>query len=247
MGIVRRQAGRAAVGALTVAALLAAPAAARATLTVPPGSTLLSNELTLTRWTTPYGVATVREAPDVHARKVTRLRLWTEDGFPEVYLVLRRYRDARGRDWLLLRLPMRPNGQKGWAPAGALGPIGTVHTYLVIDRHRLVAVLYRDGRRIWSTRVGVGKASTPTPAGRFWIREKMRTGDPFGFYGPWALGTSAYSRLTDWPGGGVVGIHGTSEPWLIPGRPSHGCVRMRNGAIANLVRLVGVGTAVTIL
>jgi hypothetical protein len=23
-------------------------------------------------------------------------------------------------------------------------------------------------------------------------------------------------------GGGVVGIHGTNEPWLIPGRPSHG-------------------------
>ena len=61
-------------------------------------------------------------------------------------------------------------------------------------------------------RVGVGKPSTPTPAGKFWIREKFRVrGNPL--YGARAMGTAAYSNtLTDWPGGGVVGLHGTSEP-----------------------------------
>jgi lipoprotein-anchoring transpeptidase ErfK/SrfK len=92
----------------------------------------------------------------------------------------------------------------------------------------------------------VGKASTPTPAGRFWVREKMSTGNPGGAYGPWALGTSAYSPMSDWPGGGVVGIHGTNQPWLVPGRPSHGCVRMPNAAIRRLVGLIGVGTPVLI-
>ena len=61
-------------------------------------------------------------------------------------------------------------------------------------------------------------------------------------YGPYAVGTSAYSALSDWPGGGVVGIHGTDQPWLIPGRPSHGCIRMRNRDITFLVYRLPLGT-----
>jgi lipoprotein-anchoring transpeptidase ErfK/SrfK len=66
-------------------------------------------------------------------------------------------------------------------------------------------------------------------------------------YGPLAFGTSAYSKLSDWPGGGVVGIHGTNEPGLIPGRPSHGCVRVRNDKITKLARLMPIGTPVRIV
>jgi lipoprotein-anchoring transpeptidase ErfK/SrfK len=69
-----------------------------------------------------------------------------------------------------------------------------------------------------------------TPAGRFYIRERLRKRRDSPIYGPWAFGTSAYSALSDWPGGGVVGIHGTNQPGLIPGRPSHGCIRVRNPA-----------------
>ena len=122
----------------------------------------------------------------------------------------------------------------------------TVSTQLVIDRRRLRATLYRAGRRIWRSPVGIGKRSTPTPAGRFWIRERIRVSNSTGLYGPWAFGTSGYSVLSDWPGGGVVGIHGTNEPGLIPGRPSHGCVRVPNPAIARLARLMPIGTPVRI-
>jgi lipoprotein-anchoring transpeptidase ErfK/SrfK len=142
---------------------------------------------------------------------------------------------------------MRPNGLRGWVREESLGPRGLTRLQLVIDRHRLVATLFRDGRRIWRSRIGVGKPSTPTPGGRFWIREKFRTGNPGGFYGPWAMGTSAYSNLSDWPGGGVVGIHGTSQPGLIPGRPSHGCIRVPNRAVSRLARLMGVGTPVWVV
>jgi lipoprotein-anchoring transpeptidase ErfK/SrfK len=102
--------------------------------------------------------------------------------------------------------------------------------------------LYDHGHRAFQARVGVGKPSTPTPAGKFWIREKFRVGgNPL--YGARAMGTAAYSRtLTDWPGGGIVGLHGTSEPGLIPGRPSHGCVRLRNRDIKRLYALTPVGT-----
>ena len=57
--------------------------------------------------------------------------------------------------------------------------------------------------------------------------------DPF--FGTFALETSAYSRLTDWPGGGVVGIHGTSLPQLLGQAVSHGCIRVDN-AVATQAR-----------
>ena len=61
------------------------------------------------------------------------------------------------------------------------------------------------------------------------------------------FGISARSAvLTDWPGGGFVGIHGTNEPYLIPGHISHGCIRLRNPAILALARLMRVGSPVTI-
>jgi lipoprotein-anchoring transpeptidase ErfK/SrfK len=67
-------------------------------------------------------------------------------------------------------------------------------------------------------------------------------------YGTRAIGTSAYAPgLTDWPGGGVVGMHGTNEPGLVPGRPSHGCIRLRNAAINRLYRLVPKGTPIEII
>jgi lipoprotein-anchoring transpeptidase ErfK/SrfK len=95
--------------------------------------------------------------------------------------------------------------------------------------------------------VAVGKASTPTPRGSFWIRERLRGLGNGTSYGPWAFGTSAYSNLSDWPGGGVVGIHGTNRPNLIPGRPSHGCVRVRNDKVRQLARLMPIGTPVRVI
>jgi lipoprotein-anchoring transpeptidase ErfK/SrfK len=128
----------------------------------------------------------------------------------------------------------------------ALGPLYRVRTQLVVDRRRLRATLYKRGRRIWSAPVGVGKQSTPTPAGHFWIREKFKTNGSGGIYGPVAFGSSDYSVLSDWPGGGVIGIHGTNEPSLIPGRPSHGCIRVQNPAVRILWRLMPIGTPLLI-
>jgi len=62
-----------------------------------------------------------------------------------------------------------------------------------------------------------------------------------------AFETSAYSKLTEWPGGGLVGIHGTDEPWLIGQAVSHGCVRMTNQAALVLKRLVPLGAPITIV
>jgi hypothetical protein len=212
----------------------------------PLGTERLSDELRLSRYAGAVARATVRKRPSLRAPRVDRLHFLTEDGPFEVYPVLSSRVDDADRTWLHIRLPGRPNGRTGWVQRGALGPLKAVRTLLRVNRTTLRATLLRDGRRIWSSRIGVGTASTPTPAGSFWIRNRLRVPASTPAYGPYAFGTGAYSVLSDWPGGGVIGIHGTDAPGLIPGRPSHGCVRVPNAAITRLWRLLPVGTPVTI-
>lgn len=229
-----------------LAVLLLPAAAGAATAPGAKDTTRLSNEWTFTRWAHPVRRTPIRWSPTPQARQITRLHYLTEDGFPEVYPVLRSWRDPKRHAWLEVRIPMRPNGRTGWVRRSALGPYFRVRTVLVVVRRKLRATLYKRGRPILRTPVGIGKPSTPTPAGRFWIREKFRTPDPAGLYGPAAFGSSDYSVLSDWPGGGIIGIHGTSEPSLIPGRPSHGCIRVRNRAVRRLWRLMPIGTPLLI-
>ena len=233
------------MGALALLSALALPAAASAG-PQPAGSVQLSDGRTYAHWAHPEHQGAVRRRPSPRSRLVARLHFRTEDRFSEVYPALRRFTDRRGRGWIRVRVPGRPNGRTGWVRAFALGPLNRVRTRLVVNRGTLRATLYRSGRRIWRSRIGVGTPSTPTPRGHFWIREKFKTANPGGSFGPYAFGTGAYSVLSEWPGGGVIGIHGTSQPGLIPGRPSHGCVRVPNPAILRLSRLMPVGTPVRI-
>jgi len=233
------------IGALALLVALGLPAGASAA-SHPAGSVSLTDGRTFAYWAHPQQRAIVRRLPSRGSRRVARLHLKTEDGFPEVYPVLRAFADRRKRIWVRVRIPMRPNGRTGWVRASALSPLDRIRTRLLVDRRRLRATLYRSGRRIWRSRIGVGTPSTPTPGGHFWIREKFKVGNAGGSFGPRAFGTGAYSVLSEWPGGGVVGIHGTNQPWLIPGRPSHGCIRVPNRAILRLARLMPIGTPVHI-
>jgi len=209
--------------------------------------TRLSNLRTRTRWAYPMEAAVIRSAPGRRSAAIGRLRYLTVDDQAEIYLALASARLASGQTWIRVEYPGRPNGRTGWVPREALGTLQTVDGYLLVDEERLEATLYRDGRPVFSAPVGIGKASTVTPKGHFYVMEKLRTlNSPA--YGPYALGTSAYApTLSEWPGGGVVGIHGTDEPRLIPGRPSHGCVRMRDADIERLWHLIAVGTPIEIV
>ncbi len=213
-------------------AVFAPPAAAR--------DVRLSDERSYTRTAEVRDVVPVRRAPDRDAARVGRLHHWTEGRFPETYLLQRR-RVVDGAAWVRIRLPGRPNGRAGWVPAEALRPAQLTRWALVLDRSRQRIKLLRKGRVVWRAPVGIGAPGMETPRGRFWVREKFPVpGD--GIYGPWAFGTSAYSALSEWPGGGVIGLHGTNQPDLIPGRPSHGCIRLRNADIRHLARRIPIGT-----
>jgi hypothetical protein len=215
-------------------------------VTGPLGDEKLSNERTVTRIGRPARIYKVRSGPGRHHRTIAKLRFVTEDNAPESYLVLRSKLVRGKHPWLEIRLPQRPNGSKGWVPRAALGRLRVLTTALEIDKRRLKARLFDDGREVWTASIGIGAPSTPTPSGRYWIRERLPNLGGNAAYGPLAFGTAAYSRLSEWPGGGVIGLHGTNAPGLIPGRPSHGCIRVRNDKIVKLDKLMPVGTPVWI-
>ncbi len=206
----------------------------------------LSDERTVTRWSTALDPAVVRSRPDPGADPVTRLRYQTESGLPEIYVGLEQAFGADGRHWVRVRIPGRPNARKGWVRRTALGRWRVSRDQLVVDQRARTASLHRRGRVVWRSRIGVGTRATPTPSGAFYVRERIRNLGGSPIYGPVAFGTSAYSRLSEWPGGGVIGIHGTDRPDLLPGRVSHGCIRVANPDIRRLARLLRVGTPVLI-
>jgi L,D-transpeptidase catalytic domain len=199
----------------------------------------------VTRWAPVIEPTQARRRPSLHSPVVARVGTSTPEGTANLV-------DADGeveRDgvaWVRARLSVLPSGTTGWLPRRALGGWSFVDTRVVIDRAALTLTLYRDGRRVFRAPVGIGAAGTATPTGQFYVRDRLtRYASPE--YGPVAFGTSARSAVeTDWPAGGFIGIHGTDQPGLIPGRISHGCVRLRNAAILALARVMPVGTPVTI-
>jgi lipoprotein-anchoring transpeptidase ErfK/SrfK len=229
-----------------------APARAVALPAAPPSALRiarprpLKTDPHLTRWTIVRRPTVARAAPDASAAVLARLTPRTPERTENLLVVLGVATDPHGGVWVHARLPVLPNGTAGWVPRNAVGPYASVTTRLVVSRELLTATLYRDGRVIFRAPVGVGTAAWPTPPGEFAVRSRL-TSYRSPFYGPIAFGTTARSAvLTDWPAGGYVGIHGTNEPELLPGHVSHGCIRMRNGDILKLARLLPIGTRLTI-
>jgi hypothetical protein len=187
-----------------------------------------------------------RTAPSRAAAPVARLARLTPERTTNLVLALDGRRTSESV-WIHVRLPILPNNTTGWVPRRTLSDWKVVRTRLVVDRTRLTADLYRFGKRVFFARVAIGQPQWPTPPGEFYIRNQLYGfDDPF--YGPIAFGTNARSPvLTDWPGGGFIGIHGTNQPQLVPGRVSHGCIRLTNRDIVRLAKLMPVGTPLTVL
>jgi lipoprotein-anchoring transpeptidase ErfK/SrfK len=222
-------------------ALMAAVAASLAPASA--NTTPASEQLWPRAGTVLVGSLAARVAPDPKARVVHVLRQFRSDYRPQVVLAVRETVGADGRVWDKLSLPMRPNGTYGWVPAETITITPRV-TRIVVRRGERRLRVYRGSRVLFSTPVAVGSKGRETPLGSFYVTARFVPDDSF--LGTFAFETSAYSKLTDWPGGGVVGIHGTSQPWLLGRAVSHGCVRVSNAAAAVLARLVPLGTPISI-
>ena len=188
----------------------------------------------------------VRSAPRPDARRVTVLREFRADYRPQVVLALGQVADpdTGALAWYRISVPGRPNGRTGWIEAAA-ADVRPLKTLIRIDRSARSLEVWRGNRLALKTKVAVGRPGMETPLGLFYVTWRfVPTNRGLGRF---AFETSAYSRLSDWPGGGIVGIHGTFEPWLLGRAVSHGCVRVGNGAILRMRALVPVGTPIRIV
>jgi len=188
--------------------------------------------------------AVVRTAPSSRARRVAVMREFRADFRPQIVLAHELRADASGGLWYRIRIPGRPNGRTGWIRSGAAQLAPTV-AEIVIHRGARTLELYRGGKLRLKTRAAVGAPGMETPLGTFYVTSRFRPANSF--LGSYALETSAYSRLSEWPGGGVVGIHGTSRPDLLGRAVSHGCVRVSNSAALVLKRLAPLGTPIRVV
>jgi lipoprotein-anchoring transpeptidase ErfK/SrfK len=202
-----------------------------------PASYPAAGELVATR-------VAVRASPDRAAKIVRLLQQFRSDYRLQIVLAVGQASAPDGSAWFKLNLPMRPNGTVGWIPA-ASAALKPTQSRIVVHRGLKRIALYRGSKRLLHAKVAVGAPGRETPLGEFYVTARFVPDDPF--LGSYALETSAYSRLTEWPGGGKVGIHGTSKPWLLGKAVSHGCVRVSNQTALALRRLAPVGTPISIV
>lgn len=161
--------------------------------------------------------------------------------------VLGRATSRTGGSWLLVRLPGRPNGHRGWISANRTRRTST-EWHLRVDLSTRWVTVYRHGLARRHFRAVIGSPSTPTPRGVYFIEEGLAL-SPREAGGPFALATSARSNVfQEFAGGpGQIGIHGTDNLSGAPGTAvSHGCIRLRTRAISWLARRVGAGVPLTI-
>lgn len=156
-----------------------------------------------------------------------------------------------GREWIPVRLPMRPNERVGWVRADTVR-VQRSRWYLEVRVGARTLLAWHRGRVIRRSRVVVGAAATPTPRGLFAVQEVVAQRDPSGFLGPWALHLTAHSNvLFDYGGGqGRAAIHGRGgESLLDPlgSARSNGCVRIDNRDVRWLAARVTAGTPVEIV
>jgi lipoprotein-anchoring transpeptidase ErfK/SrfK len=199
-----------------------------------------------------YAATVVVPQIDVHvqpsetSRVVVRLDKRNENGAPTTFLLKRSDRGVDGRAWYDVMLPIRPNGSTGWIRADDVDITGLRYA-IVVHLVSFRLDLLDNNRRTEALPIGVGAQNTPTPAGRYYVKEVIRPPDPDTVYGRYVLGLSGFSNvLLHWPDGGVIGIHGTNDPSSIGRRVSHGCIRMSNDNITRLAHLLPLGTPVTV-
>lgn len=187
--------------------------------------------------------AAVFSGPSEHASTHTILPLYTLLSHQRTSLPVL----GRHGAFLHVRLPGRPNGHAGWIRARSARTWTTPWHVLIRTASKRLFV-FKGRRIVRSFPVVVGKASTPTPRGRFFVEEALIL-PARAMGGPDAFALSARSTVfQEFDGGpGQVAIHGIQGIGGTPGTAvSHGCIRATATALQYMIRRFGTGTPVDI-
>ena len=140
--------------------------------------------------------------PKAGAQRVAVLNQFRPDFRPQYVLALEAVRTKSGQPtWYRISVPGRPNGRTGWVRAAAL-ELQPVQKRVVIYRGARKFEFWDGARLVRSGKVAVGAPGAETPLGLFYVTDKFDPAiDPdWAILGAYAFETSAYSKLTDWPG-----------------------------------------------
>ncbi len=154
---------------------------------------------------------------------------------------------AGGLGWLHVRLPGRPNGRTGWIRQVAT-VASTTSWKILVDVSRRRVIIYQYGQPVRTVEAIVGKPSTPTPRGEFFVEEAIQM-EANEVGAPYALALSARSYVfQEFDGGpGQIALHGLENVGGFLGSAvSHGCVRLDNNTMHWLVIRIGPGVPVTV-
>lgn len=198
-------------------------------------------------------IKSVHGVPDMASRKLAAVADQRPITLVRTSLpVLAQKTDAEGRLWLRVRLPGRVFHRKTPPPSGWITASDTrmemTAWHVVVDTHTKRVVVYRNGRQVRSFGAIVGKPSTPTPRGEYFVEEVVRL--PSKFAGaPYALALSARSNvLQEFAGGpGQIALHGIDNVGgQIGTAESHGCVRLTTAGVTWLAQHIRAGVPLTI-
>ena len=235
-------------------AIVALPLAACASAEVPesagdaPPATVAATTSTTTGpslttvATTPESTLDVYDSPDAVApsHQVTAPE---GPGVPLTFVVL----EEQG-ERLHVELPERPNGSTGWIDRDGV-TLQAHDFHITVSLADFNITVFQGDEVILDAPVGVAADNTPSPGGTYFTTSLLQPPDPNSAYGTYAYGLSAFSEvLESFSGGpGQLGIHGTNDDASIGTEVSHGCIRMHNADIEQLVPILPLGVPVTIV
>ena len=164
------------------------------------------------------------------------------EGVPLAFVVLQEQGDR-----LEVELPERPNASTGWIDKEGVA-LQTHNFHITVTLADFNIKVFRGDEVILDAPIGVAEDNTPSPGGVYYTTSLLQPPDPTGPYGTYAYGLSAFSEvLESFSGGpGQLGIHGTNDDATIGTQVSHGCIRMHNRDIEQLVPILPVGVPVSI-
>ena len=176
---------------------------------------------------------------------LARVGSTTQFGSPQSFSVVG---TERGR-WLAVTEAGVGNNRVVWVDARSHGlRYQRTRLELDVDLSARTLTVRRDGAVLRRLSVGVGRAGSPTPTGRFAVTDKLRGSAYSAAYGCCILALSAIqpNLPAGWSGGNRIAIHGTLSAGDFGRAVSAGCVHARDTDLRYLMRAVPLGTPVVI-
>lgn len=196
-------------------------------------------------------IVPVYDTPDGNLLEFYDGEVWstTEYGNP---LVVRVIQGSDGDEWAEVELPVRPNGSRGWIRTAGL-EWSTVEHHMFADLSERSLALFDGDKLVLTTRVIVGKPTTPTPTLGGFLVEKLANHDQaYGsvVMGDWILALSFFSEVFETFGGKPgyrIAVHGAHIPELLGRALSNGGLRLPNKTLELIAHEAPLGTIVRIV